>query len=642
VLLLVLLLASWAGGDIPAHKAAGGSQPEAGDIVSMQALPPVPAVWPSSKLELGVNDGPGGAADWAATAPFKFRYQYLAGGANTGNGWATWNTNGQFATYYIQDSIDYGFVPTFTYYMIYQSSPGNGQGEYDGVYNNLNNTQTMTAYWNDVKLFMQRAGAFPQTKVLFHVEPDMWGYIHLRATNDNATTVSAKVAATGISDLAGLPNNAAGVAQAFDRLRDLYAPNVILGYHNSLWASGADFRYTPISDAEVDAQAGRAATFFNSLGGQFDVTFGEFTDRDAAFKQYQYGDGGAAWFDSGDYHRHQRFFAKYSELAQQRIVMWQIPFGNTKMRAMNNTWGHYQDNIVQTFLDDGTRAMLTDYANGGTIAFLFGMGAGGVTCPCDANGDGVTNPAAINGNTTLSYNADDDGGFFRNRAVNYYSVGAMTLPGGGGGSTDADRDGFQDRAQSLHTAPANVDRAYDNCPGMYNPDQLNHDGNLIELGPSISFDDATNGLSDIGERTACSQASIGTDPLRADTDGDRVMDGAECSLGTDPTSPSLAPIDCTSASDQDGDGLLDGRERCFYGTSPSSQNTDGDSCGDRREVMSINADATVNALDLAQVAAKFGRYAPSSPSYLVEFDVSKDGTIGGLDLGLVAAAFGPC
>ena len=29
---------------------------------------------------------------------FEFRYQYLAGGVNTGNGWATWNTDGQFVT----------------------------------------------------------------------------------------------------------------------------------------------------------------------------------------------------------------------------------------------------------------------------------------------------------------------------------------------------------------------------------------------------------------------------------------------------------------------------------------------------------------------------------------------------------------
>ena len=63
-------------------------------------------------------DSPGGAAAMKATAPFGFRYQYLAGGANTGSGWATWNTNGDFAKFYIQDSAANGIIPVFTYYML--------------------------------------------------------------------------------------------------------------------------------------------------------------------------------------------------------------------------------------------------------------------------------------------------------------------------------------------------------------------------------------------------------------------------------------------------------------------------------------------------------------------------------------------
>src|SRR6185436_3331319 len=66
------------------------------------------------------------------------------------------------------------------------------------------------------------------------------------------------------------------------------------------------------------------------------------------------------------------------------------------------------------------------------VAFLFGRGADGPTCFCDAAKDGVTNPAPINGNTRTSLNADDDGGFFREQAAHYYSVGAMPLPSSGG------------------------------------------------------------------------------------------------------------------------------------------------------------------------------------------------------------------
>src|SRR5215207_2167435 len=87
-------------------------------VDAQAALPALPARWPSNSVQIGVMDSPGGAAAMRATAPFGFRYQYLAGGVP--GGWATWNANGAFATYYIQDSINNGMTPTFTYYMLRQ------------------------------------------------------------------------------------------------------------------------------------------------------------------------------------------------------------------------------------------------------------------------------------------------------------------------------------------------------------------------------------------------------------------------------------------------------------------------------------------------------------------------------------------
>src|SRR5207342_3400699 len=158
---------------------------------SVEAQAPLPSGWPA-RLELGMADAPGGAAALKQTAPFGFRYQYLAGGANTGGGWATWNTNGDFPKFYIQDSAANGIIPVFTYYMLLQSTPGGGS-ESDANFANLNNTATMTAYFTDVKLFFQKAGAFPSQKVVLHVEPDFWGYMEQRSTGDDAKTVAAKV-----------------------------------------------------------------------------------------------------------------------------------------------------------------------------------------------------------------------------------------------------------------------------------------------------------------------------------------------------------------------------------------------------------------------------------------------------------------
>jgi hypothetical protein len=397
------------------------------------SLPALPAGWPTT-LQLGMSDSPGGAAQMKATAPFGFRYQYLAGGANTGSGWSTWNPSGAFATYYIQDSVANAIVPVFTYYMIRQSAPGNAQDEASGVANNLQNQATMAAYFNDLKLFFQRAGAFPSNLVVLHVEPDMWGYVQQRSTGDNAATFSAQVASTGLPELAALPNTMGGFARAVVRLRDLYAPNVKLGYHLSYWGTGTDPLYSKPSDAQIDALAARSAAFYTSLGANFDLAFAEFSDRDAGFYQYVYGNPNA-WWAPADFARNVRYLSDFVALTAKRVVMWQIPYGNTKMRAMNNTWNHYQDNRPEWLLDDPARAHLADYVNAGVVALLFGGGAGGVTCSCDAARDGVTNPAPINGNTGLSLSADDDGGYFRSKAQAYYGGGAMSLSGGGGSPT---------------------------------------------------------------------------------------------------------------------------------------------------------------------------------------------------------------
>ena len=372
-----------------------------------------------------MSGGAGSAAGMRATAPFGFRYQYLAGGANTGGGWANWNANGAFVTNYVQESSANGMTSVFSYYMLRQSSPG-GADDPTAISNNIQNIATMRAYFGDIKLFMQRAAS--SQRVVFHFEPDLWGVMQQRASGDNAATVGVKVGSTGLAELTGLPDNAAGMARAVLKLRDLYAPNVLVAYHLSVWGAGNDILYTDPSDSTVDTLATRSVNFYRSLGANFDIAFSDPSDRDAAFKQYQYGDGGAAWWSAADYTRNIRFIGGFVTGAAKRMVLWQIPLGNTRMRAVNNTSGHYQDNHVEYFLDDPLRAHLALYANAGVVALLFGGGAGGTTCACDGNGDGMTNPAAINGNTQTSYNSDDDGGFFRNRSAAYYAAGAQLLP----------------------------------------------------------------------------------------------------------------------------------------------------------------------------------------------------------------------
>ncbi len=210
------------------------------------------------------------------------------------------------------------------------------------------------------------------------------------------------------------------------------------------------------------------------------------------------------------------------------------------------------------------------------------------------------------------------------------------------------------------------DATTDNCPGLANPSQANADANFTELGPAKLFDDLTwpssdnagdacdtdddnDGLSDAAEASGppCASATAATNPLNRDTDGDRILDGSECTLGLDPgTIDAAPPPGCKPPPvgdvDLDNDGVADAREFCYYGTLSASTNSDGDGCGDGREVASVNADLTVNATDLSQLAQHFGPYMVPNAPHLIDFDITKDGNINAIDLSQVAQRFGPC
>ena len=213
--------------------------------------------------------------------------------------------------------------------------------------------------------------------------------------------------------------------------------------------------------------------------------------------------------------------------------------------------------------------------------------------------------------------------------------------------------------------------AADNCIGIANPGQENADGNFIDQSPPWTQDDRTwpnsdgdgdacdtdddnDGLSDADETSGAACGSVTTDPVLRDTDGDRVVDGAECALGTDPTSAGSRPTQaqCGTTADADGDRLSERVEVCGYNTNPSLPDTDADQDGfpttgmakDGCEAASLNNDRVVNAGDQLLMVLEILREA--SPSLrLVSFDVNKDGAVNAGDQLMIAgfiAAAGAC
>jgi Bacterial TSP3 repeat len=158
---------------------------------------------------------------------------------------------------------------------------------------------------------------------------------------------------------------------------------------------------------------------------------------------------------------------------------------------------------------------------------------------CDGLIDGID--AAFGGNPRL---ADTDG----DGLSDFYEMFQFTSPV----NPDTDGDGYLDMPASTYQ---NASTSFDNCPGVYNPSQLNTDGKQRDNGPKIpgtfasnpaqdkagdacDTDDDNDGLIDTAEAIA------GTDPLNPNSDGttivsgayDRCIDGVEVLTGTDPLS----------------------------------------------------------------------------------------------------------
>jgi hypothetical protein len=362
------------------------------------------------------------------------RYQYLAGGVNTGTGWQTWNAGGAYAANYMEESDNHGYMPALVYYMLLQSNGANGSSEPNRDLAHLADASVMRAYYADWTKLMRDVGAFKKPAVVI-VEPDLWGFVEQKAAayGNSAAGVPASVASSGNPALASYPNTAQGFAWALLHLRDLYAPNAILALHVSPWGSQLDIATSKSQYLNPTLAAQQQAYFLSTAGlegnptgvSSWDILSGDIADHDS-------GQAGA-WWDATNatFPNFARYLSYVHALVKntgRRLLMWQAPIGNQYFDTENNTQGHTQDNKAQYILDH-----VADFASAGVIGVLFGPGNGG-TYAQDARHDGVTNPAPISTyqcdkcNSHKSSYADDDGGYLRIFVGQYYKSGAYSLP----------------------------------------------------------------------------------------------------------------------------------------------------------------------------------------------------------------------
>lgn len=311
------------------------------------------------------------------------RYRYFTKGWV--NNWGYSANDGSWGLAYLRETDQQGYVPALQYYQIF-AEPGGGEA---ATLQKVQTPGTMNSYFRDFKVLMQRVKDFGKP-VMVLIEADALGFLE-QQTNANPNAYAA-VAASGLPELARLPNTVAGFGLAYLQLKQAVgASNAILGLHVSAWASGKDISTGSVSDP-LQPEVDKAWNFLaplglvnNVTGIQYDVLVGDPLDRDAGYYRVVQGQdrnwdpSDSAPITSRSFNRYAEWLRLWNVKANKRWVLWQIPLGNSKSQDVWNNGGAgqgYKDNRPEYFFASGT-AHMQKFAASGVISLLFGAGAGG-------------------------------------------------------------------------------------------------------------------------------------------------------------------------------------------------------------------------------------------------------------------------
>jgi hypothetical protein len=426
-----------------------GSEPLGSAEQAVTAAGPIPAGLPS-RVMVGLFEDTGGTWMSSSGVPWDARYRYFTKGWVNNWGWGSYN--GSWGLSYLNECDAQGYIPAVQYYQI-NGEPGGGEPE---TLAKAQNASTMASYFGDFKILMQRVKDFGKPALIL-VEADGYGLLQMQSANN--PNAYAAVAATGLPELAGLPNTVAGWGMAFLQIRKAVgASNAVLGIHISGWASGKDVAYFSVTDPlqpEVDKVYNFLAPLGlgpNATGETYDVLVGDPLDRDSDY--YVLTQNQNRWWDPSDsasissksFNRYAEWLRLWNVKANKRWVLWQIPLGNSNHLNVHNNGGPregYKDNRPEYFFGNGT-AHVSKFAESGVISLLFGAGMGGQSW--------YTNDVYTDGQL-----------YMKSRVGAFYSAGGVPL--GSGPAPDAGTDGG---SADSGTVDAGSDAGSSSDPAQYN------------------------------------------------------------------------------------------------------------------------------------------------------------------------------
>jgi len=397
-----------------------------GPSASAQTLPSpagsVPRGLPA-RLMVGLFEDTGKTWMKDSAVPWDVRYRYFTKGWV--NNWGFSAADGSWGLKFMQESAAQGFIPAIQYYQM-NNEPGGGERDF---YAKTKNATTMRGYFSDFKTLMTRVKGFGKPTLIL-LEADGFGYMQQQSGNN--PNAYAAVAATGLPELAGLPDTVAGWGLAFLQLRKAVgASNAILGVHISGWASGKDIAYFSVTDS-LAPEVQRVHDFLKPLGlgtnvtgATYDVLVGDPLDRDSDFYRVRLSQ--QRWWDASDtaslssssFNRYAEWLRLWNVASGKRWVLWQIPLGNSHHLNVDNAGGSrqgYKDNRPEYFFGANSAAHRQQFADSGVLALLFGRGEG----------------------RQSSYQNDyytDGQLFMKSRAGAFLKAGGLAIPAGTTGTT---------------------------------------------------------------------------------------------------------------------------------------------------------------------------------------------------------------
>ena len=299
------------------------------------------------------------------------RYIYINGGPLTG--WQSWGPNRpeSFAT----ESLRYGLIPFFVYYNI----PDGGESYYTDM-QHVNDVNYMTAYFNDLNNFMDKAESVMQGELYgIILEPDFLGYIQQNANPSDPELVTTCVSATTIAPQAGNVKTLVERINNTINAKRAAGHNIFYGWQLNLWSypiSGAPQGVIRITD-QLGFDAGRSeihtaaeqTTLYGInagvLSGNPNFLSIDKYGLDAMGYQNTPNPANSTWFFNNDHWMNYLYYVKTMyETSGYPIILWQLPVGHinnsqtvsaytgSPFTPLPNTTKKYEDSSTPFFLGD--------------------------------------------------------------------------------------------------------------------------------------------------------------------------------------------------------------------------------------------------------------------------------------------------